>query len=86
MNAIDDSVVVVDNTNTTQSEYAPYAAYATAHRQEVKIVTLLCDPVVAWKRNVHGVPLKDVMSMDHRIRNGIPHVPKYWNHEVISLE
>jgi predicted kinase len=75
--------IVVDNTNTTVAEYAPCAALAQAYGHELKIITVLGDPLKAHKRNKHGVPPKDVLNMDHQLRSGLPHVPPRWPHEVV---
>jgi len=71
--------LVVDNTNTTALEIAPYYAVASAYEEEVDIelVTVLCDPVKAHTRNTHGVPLQGVLAMDQRIRSR--ELPPFWN-------
>jgi hypothetical protein len=71
--------LVVDNTNTTALEIAPYYAVASAYEEEVDIelVTVLCDPVKAHTRNTHGVPLQGVLAMDQRIRER--ELPPFWN-------
>ena len=82
---VDDLVpVVVDNTNTSVSEVAPYAALALAYGHTLSIVTLLCDPAVAAARNTHGVPEKSVLAMDKRLREEGKLLPPYWPHEVLG--
>lgn len=49
--------IIVDNTNTTIAEIAPYYALAQAYGHSVTLVTIEADPIVAHARNVHGVPL-----------------------------
>lgn len=68
--------VVVDNTNTTTLELAPYYAVARALGYEVEIVTVLCDPAVAAARNTHGVSLAGCVAMDARLR--AREIPPYW--------
>lgn len=77
-----DTVLVVDNTNTSVAETAPYAALAQAFGHELSIITLLCDPEKAWKRNVHELALKDVFHMDYTLRTSIPHLPRWFPHDV----
>lgn len=75
---------VVDNTNTSIVEMAPYVAIAQAYGHKVKVVTLLCDPKKAWERNVHGVPLTTVMAMHEKLAN--MEIPPWWDHAVIMSE
>ena len=72
------AVVVVDNTNTTPTEIAPYERHATAFGYEVEIVRVMCDPVVAAARNTHGVPEKGVLAMHDRIQRGKNAMPPWW--------
>lgn len=48
--------VVVDNTNTSNEEVAPYLLVAAAYGATARIIRVSCDPETAWKRNTHGVP------------------------------
>lgn len=75
--------VVVDNTNTTAVEISPYYALAEAFRCDVEIVTLHCDPDVAARRNVHGVPGSTVYPMDRRLRAEV--LPPRWRNTEIQL-
>jgi predicted kinase len=79
-------LVIVDNTNISLAEYAPYAALARAYDYEVGIVTILEDPVKAFKRNIHGVGLKRILIMDTELRAGLTRVPSYWPHTVMLAE
>jgi predicted kinase len=56
--------VVVDNTNTTNEEVAPYLLVAAAYGATARIVRVSCDPETAWKRNTHGVPYAVVKLAD----------------------
>lgn len=76
--AIDD--LIVDNTNTTYAEIAPYAAIALAYGHELQIVTVECDPVKAYRRNKHLVPLETIMEMDKALRTRT--IAPWWPHEV----
>jgi len=81
--APEDFTVVVDNTNTTGTEVAPYAALALAYGHELKIITIVVDPVVAHARNVHEVPLKTVKDQYKRLQNSIGKFPPWWPEVVI---
>ncbi len=73
--------VVVDNTNTTIAEIAPYAALALAYGCELEIVTVLCEPEIAAQRNVHGVPLAACVAMEKRLSSRA--MPPWWPHRVV---
>lgn len=72
-------VIVVDNTNTTTVEVAPYWALATAYGYDVSIMRIVCDPDVAAARNVHGVPHGAVLSMQKRIESFESQMPPWWS-------
>lgn len=72
-----DTTLVVDNTNTSALEMAPYVALAAAFEVECELVTVLCDPHKAHARNTHGVPLQGVLRMDAAIRSR--ELPPFWN-------
>lgn len=69
-------VIVVDNTNTTAAEVAPYAALALAYDYALEIVTVHCDPDVAAARNTHGVPVHAVRAMATRLAERA--LPPWW--------
>lgn len=75
--------VVVDNTNTTIAEIAPYAALAQAYGYELQIVTIYCDPEVAHARNTHGVPLAAVQAMSERLNKR--EIPPWWPHSQMPM-
>lgn len=83
----DDSktTMVIDNTNTTAVEVAPYAQLALAYKRPLKIVTLLCDPEIAHARNTHGVPLKTVQDQYRRLKQSAGKMPKWWNEMVVNV-
>jgi predicted kinase len=74
-------VLVVDNTNISPEELAPYVALANAFNIEYEIRTIICDPDIAAKRNVHGVPERTVRSMCDRLKNR--KLPFYWKENVM---
>jgi len=75
--------VVVDNTNTTVLEVAPYMAVAAAYGCEVEIVRVKCDPEVAAARNVHGVPLHAVRRMADNIAQF--KAPPFWQFKLTEV-
>jgi predicted kinase len=72
----DVETVVVDNTNTSSVEMAPYVQLALAYGYEVHLVQFRCDPKVAAARNSHGVPEHTVLAMAQRIEEFSP--PPFW--------
>lgn len=66
--------IVVDNTNLKVFEFAPYYRLAEAFGFEVEIVQFIIDPLLAARRNVHGVPEGKVIEM----AKGMEAVPPWW--------
>jgi predicted kinase len=69
-------MVIVDNTNTTTLELAPYVAMSNAFGVIPELYTLDVDPETAHKRNTHGVPLVAVQRMASAIKSR--EIPFYW--------
>jgi len=76
-----DETLVVDNTNSSLAEFAPYAEIALAYGLEVLIVTFIYDPVAAFKRNTHGTPLTKCMEQHQRIQINTSLIPYWIKHE-----
>lgn len=74
---------IVDNVNATAEHIAPYAQAALAFGHEVKIVTMITDPIFAHSRNTHGVPLESVQRMADQLSNRV--LPKTWPEERIYV-
>lgn len=68
------SMVVVDNTNTTMVELAPYVQAGQAFGYNVKLVQLISPVEQAVERNVHGVPALTVAHQFSRFET----TPHYW--------
>ena len=68
--------VVIDNTNSTVTEIAPYYALAQAYGVNVEIVQMTIDPEVSALRNVHGVPGAGVKATAKRCAN--LSIPPFW--------
>lgn len=49
--------VVIDNTNAKPQDMIPYLALCQAFGYTCKVVRVLCDPDIAWRRQKHDVPL-----------------------------
>lgn len=78
------SHVVVDNANTMITAVAPYAALARAFDHDLEITILECDPVVAARRNIHNVPLADIMAQFHRIKELQAQLSKWWPYKIVK--
>lgn len=76
--------IVVDNTNITGVEIAPYHTIATAFGYECEIITLKIPHELAHTRNVHGVPLKTCKYKESILDVEASRFPKHWKHKVIS--
>jgi predicted kinase len=79
------SLVIVDNTNTTVEEIAPYMLAASAYGWEAEVHTIVVDVgrygtarVVDTlaRRNTHGVSRNAIISQGFRI--SLRELPKYW--------
>lgn len=80
--------VVVDNTNTTPLEVAPYVAVAQAFGCEPKLVLVDCGTEKAFARQKHGIPREGFDAMCERLAqfDPAPHwqfIPG-WHCRVIS--
>jgi predicted kinase len=80
------SDVVVDNTNTTLSEIAPYAALALAYGWELLIRIVKCDVETAFARNVHGVPRETIEKQASRLSRLKDSLPPWWPVECVTAE
>lgn len=76
--------VVIDNTNLSVAECAPYVLMGQAYGYDVEIITLRCDPAVAAARNVHGVPSERVAAMALALDAASATFPPWWAHRVIE--
>lgn len=74
--------LVVDNTNCSAVEAAPYVALANAINDFYEVVTLWTDDVTSvWKRNNHGVPFKTMLEMYRKLLDPLP---SDWSQKVIE--
>lgn len=73
--------IVVDNTNTTLLELAPYVRLAEAYEVPCEIVYLMCSLETAVRRNTHAVPVNTLLKMQANLLTEI--VPAHWPQRVI---
>lgn len=81
-----DTTLVVNNTNTSVSEIAPYMAAAGAYGGEGHIICLRIDPVIAAGRNTHGTPLETIVKMAERMEKTLKDLPPWWDKEVFQWD
>jgi predicted kinase len=74
-----EELVVVNNTNTTLVEIAPYMVAAQAYGYEANIISLQIDPKIAAARNTHGTPLATVEKMAERLAKTLEDLPPWWD-------
>lgn len=55
--------IVVDKCNLTWRAIEPYAVAARQAKYELRVVTLLADPLTCWRRNAHGVPREKILEL-----------------------
>lgn len=76
------SVVVIDNTNITAVEVAPYALLAQAYGYECEVITLAADPFAAAKRAVHGLDAHRILRMADQLDEETPRLAPWWTQRV----
>jgi len=69
-------LVIVDNTNTTLVEMAPYYLLSVSLFCEVSIVQIESTPEVALQKSTHGVPSNIITRQHHNIQTFEP--PVHW--------
>lgn len=72
-------VVVVDNTNLTRVEMAPYADLANAFGWEVEVHSFIIDVEIAIRRNTHGAELHKWEVLAEKMEPPMP----YWGKHVM---
>jgi predicted kinase len=78
--------IVVDNTNCSVAEFAPYAAVAGAFGFDVEIITVDVDTDTAHARNQHNVPQPTVHGQRRNLIRNNDFIPKWWKHTFIKQE
>lgn len=82
--SVNHPLIVVDNTNTSNVDVAPYVQPAEAFGYEVEIITIKVDPAIAAARNVHGVPEDVVIRMNDFLARAIDMMPKTWKNTTVD--
>ncbi len=77
-------LVVVDNTNISPWEIAPYYRLAEAYGYQPRIINCICPLKVCKKRGLHGVPDSTYESMEHRYHYDWDTRPKWWKVEDVT--
>lgn len=75
---LDGNDIVIDNTNTSVAEIAPYAALALAYGYELQILSFTCNVADAYNRNVHNVPLEAIQGQQARLATLKDSLPSWW--------
>jgi Uncharacterised P-loop hydrolase UPF0079. len=79
------ATLIVDNTNTTNLEIAPYMAAAAAFGRNAYVVTVT---LLRWQtavfRQIHDVPNGHIEDMANRLSHSTINMPKYWPHKVVT--
>jgi len=76
--------LVVDNTNISAVEVAPYILAANAFGYEAEIVRILCPTQVCIERQTHGVPRERLLGMEGALLAFSP--PPWWKvTEVVAV-
>lgn len=81
---VGDRRIVVDNTNTSVEEIAPYYLLAKAYGYDVEIVEIRVPSDRAFKRCIHEVSLSTINRMNWSMFNR--QLPSYWDVKVIEIE
>lgn len=71
--------IVIDNCNLSDLDIAIYHEHGKANGYEVMVVTLYCDPWVAFRRNIHGQTIERCKEMDTKLRRR--NLPVGWMQE-----
>ena len=84
-----DKTLIVDNTNTTVAEIAPYAALALAYGHDLEVVVFNVSRENLTKvasRNIHGVPEQAVEGQFNRLEELKKQLPIWWCWPVKTIE
>ena len=73
-------LVIVDNTNTTRAEIAPYVLAAESYDYRVELIRVTCPIEVAAVHNIHGVSAKDVQDQLARWEEPLP----WWTERTVQ--
>lgn len=79
--------VIVDNTNTTIAEIAPYAAIAQAYERPVTVLVVESEATAEElaRRNAHGVPAHVIEEQRRRLFDAAEEWPMFWPRRVAFM-
>ena len=72
-------LIVVDNTNVMLWEAERYWEAARSRQAHCRVIRLVCNPLEAASRNVHGVPLEQIQRRASFFEAGLPE----WREEIV---
>ena len=70
--------IIVDNTNCSLTEIAPYYRLAQAYNYKPTVLYIPADAETCAQRNVHGVPLEGILKMETRLLFAQRNWPHDW--------
>lgn len=76
--------IIVDNTNLSSEEIAPYYLLGQSFGRDVEIRTFRTTPLAAFKRNVHGLSFEAVEAQFRKLGNR--KLPPYWKNVDIGSD
>jgi predicted kinase len=82
----DDFTLIVDNTNISSVEIAPYMSVAAAFGVSAEVWTIEVKEDefdTCADRNIHGVPRDTIIGMRDRMLREV--LPPYWKQKVLSM-
>lgn len=81
----DDVLIVVDNTNTSLLEVAPYMSVAQAWGVQAEALTLIASDDRAYARNKHGVSYNSIVIQRIRLERSVAEWPSWWRHSMFGV-
>lgn len=76
--------IVVDNTNLSAWELAPYYRLAEVMDADPEIIRCVCSLKTCIARQTHGVPEWQMGVMSERLRQGIQDIPSWWKVRTVN--
>lgn len=76
-------LIIVDNTNCSIAEVAPYLQTGLAYGHQVKVVTLLREPRECAKDNEHEVPTRSIVNQANALDDSIRNWPPWWPQDIL---
>jgi len=71
--------LIVDNTNCSVAEIAPYMLLAQAYNRPARVITVRCDVDTAFERATHGAPRDAIEAMAAALEAAV--LSPWWEHE-----